>query len=344
VPRTTITDVARAAGVSKGAASKALNGHKGVSDDTRARVHEAAAALGWSPNAAARALSGARAGAVGWALLRSPKTASVDPFFVEMFSGVELELASTDLSLIVKLVFSPEQELDLYRRWAAERRVDGVMLTDIYVDDPRPDVLQELELPLVGFFPGSPAAVPTPGVPFVWADQARSVHALLDHAYGLGHRHLGWIEGDPAKVAPVLRQRLSAAWAAEHGVEITTIFTDHSPEQGAAAALELLARDRPPTFIVFDNDVMALKGLSVCLQAGMAVPDDIALASFVDSPLCAASTPALTALHHPIADQGRVMTRRLVEVLAGDGAADDSGTEVPPTVLVPRRSTGTVRR
>ena len=340
MPRTTITDVARAAGVSKGAASKALNGHKGVSDVTRARVHEAATALGWSPNAAARALSGARAGAVGWALLRSPKSASVDPFFVEMFSGVELELASTDLSLIVKLVFSPEQEIDLYRRWAAERRVDGVMLTDILVDDLRSQLLQELELPLVAFCPGAPSDIPTPGVPFVWADQSGSVDALLDHAYGLGHRRVGWIEGDAAKVAPVLRQQLSSTWAARHGVELTTIFTDHSPEQGAAAALALLGRDRPPTFIVFDNDVMALNGLSTCLQAGLSVPDDIALASFVDSPLCAASTPSLTALHHPIADQGRVMTRRLIEVLGGGAGDDDRGTEVPRTVLVPRRSTG----
>ncbi|MGI3785095.1 MAG: LacI family DNA-binding transcriptional regulator [Janthinobacterium lividum] len=347
MPRTTISDVARAAGVSKGAASKALNGHKGVSEATRARVHDAAAALGWSANAAARALSGAKAGAVGWALLRSPKSGSVDPYFVEMFSGVELELASTDLSLIVKLVSTHEQEIELYRRWAAERRVDGVMLTDIFVDDPRPQLLQELELPLVMFSTGSRGAVPDPGVPFVWADLSGSVDALLDHAWSLGHQRIGWIEGDPAKAAPGLRERLSATWAGQHDAEITTLFTDHSPEQGAAAALELLARDRPPTFIVFDNDVMALKGLSVCLQAGLSVPGDISLASFVDSPLCAASNPALTALQHPIADQGRAMTRRLIEVISTGDVTDegtDEGREVPTPTLVARQSTGRAGR
>ena len=86
--RPTISDIARLAGVSKGAVSYALNNRPGVSESTRARVLRIADELGWVPNSTARALSGQRADTVGLALSRSPRSLAVEPFFLDFLAGL----------------------------------------------------------------------------------------------------------------------------------------------------------------------------------------------------------------------------------------------------------------
>ena len=105
--RVTIADIAERAGVSKGAVSYALNGQPGVSDATRERIVAIAADL------------------------------ALEPFFMEFISGVEAELSARGVALMIQLVSDPEEECEVYRRWWAERRVDGVMLLDPRRDDPR---------------------------------------------------------------------------------------------------------------------------------------------------------------------------------------------------------------
>src|SRR5919106_5076380 len=94
VKRPTIADVARRAGVSKGAVSYALNGQPGVSEATRQRIMAIAREIGFNPNSAARALSGASAKAVGLTLCRPARILSIEPFFMELISGVEAELSA----------------------------------------------------------------------------------------------------------------------------------------------------------------------------------------------------------------------------------------------------------
>ena len=102
--RATISDIARLAGVSKGAVSYALNGRPGVSDDTRDRILAIADELGWYPNRAARALSAARADACGLLLARPAKTLALEPFFMEFIAGVESELSARSVALTIQLV------------------------------------------------------------------------------------------------------------------------------------------------------------------------------------------------------------------------------------------------
>ncbi|MEO7449156.1 MAG: LacI family DNA-binding transcriptional regulator, partial [Humibacillus sp.] len=147
--RPTISDVATAAGVSKGAVSFALNGRDGVSAETRERILEAAKSLGWRPSARARALSTSRAMAVGLVIARPPETLSADPFFSVFIAGVETVLSTRGQSLVLQVVPPTLREADAYRRLADEGRVDGVFLTDLIVDDPRPALLRELGLPAV---------------------------------------------------------------------------------------------------------------------------------------------------------------------------------------------------
>lgn len=147
--RPTIADIARRAGVSKVAVSYALNDRPGVSPTTRASIKAIAQEIGWRPNSAARALTHARADTVGLALSRPARMLGVEPFFMELISGIETELATRDCALLLQVVTDPVQELEMYRRWWGEGRVDGVFLADVRSPDPRIEGVAELGMPAV---------------------------------------------------------------------------------------------------------------------------------------------------------------------------------------------------
>ncbi|WP_449334171.1 LacI family DNA-binding transcriptional regulator [Streptomyces lateritius] len=142
--RPTMADIARRAGVSKVAVSYALNDQPGVSDATRASIKAIAQELGWRPNSAARALSGARAQAVGLVVRRPASTLGAEPFFMEFISGIESVLSDRSYALMLQMADSHEDELEVYRRWWGERRVDGVFLVDLHTDDPRAPAMEAL--------------------------------------------------------------------------------------------------------------------------------------------------------------------------------------------------------
>src|SRR5919206_1067715 len=133
--RPTIDDVAARAGVSSAAVSFAVNGRPGVGEETRRRILAAAEELGWRPSASARALTEARARAIGLLLARSVDQLEVDPFFVRFLAGVERALARSDHSLVLRVADAIEPAA--YAQLAASGRVDGFLLCDVEVDDPR---------------------------------------------------------------------------------------------------------------------------------------------------------------------------------------------------------------
>ena len=147
--RPTITDVARAAGVSKGAVSFALNGKPGVGAQTRERILAVAHDLGCTPSLRGRALSVSRALAVGLVIARTPETLGVDPFFASFITGIETVLSERGHALMLQVVSDERSEHESYRRLAASGRVDGVFLTDMRVDDLRQQLLDDLGLPTV---------------------------------------------------------------------------------------------------------------------------------------------------------------------------------------------------
>src|SRR5690349_10900461 len=197
--RPTLADIAKRAGVSKGAASFALNGRAGVSEDTRRRVLEIAEQLGWMPNNAARTLSANRSDAVGLVLARPARLLSLEPFYMELLAGIETVLAERDLALLLKVVPDPgdETEIATYRAWSTGRRVDGVIITDVRVDDPRLPVLAGLDLPAVVLGSTADVARDT-AVSTVWTDDGAMMTTALRYLVGLGHRRLARVSGPPA--------------------------------------------------------------------------------------------------------------------------------------------------
>ena len=339
--RPTIRDIAARAGVSKGAVSYALNGRRGVSEATRRRVLAIAEELGWKPNSAARALSAARAGAVGLVLARPARMLGIEPFFMQLISGLEGELSKRSVALLLQVVEDHKAEVEVYRRWWGERRIDGVVVVDLHVEDRRVPVLEELGLPAVVI--GGPEGLGR--LAGVWSDDAAALTAAVDYLAALGHRRIARVAGPPALWHTEHRTRAFRAAAGRLGLALAEVVdADYTGEEGARATRLLLSRPDRPTAIIYDNDVMAVAGVGVAGEMGLELPLDVSIVAWDDSPLCQLVHPPLTALSRDIAAYGARAAERLLQLLDGKdvGSYQDAtphlvvrGSTAPPRAVAP---------
>ena len=263
--RPTIAEIAARAGVSIGAVSYALNGRPGVSEATRRRVLEVAAEFGWHPSSAARALSDGKAGVLGLIIDRPARTLGIEAFFMQLISGIEAALSDRSIGLLLQVTDDRVSELAAYHRWWAQRSVDGVIVVDLVLDDPRVALLDELQMPAVVV--GGPDGLG--GLPGVWSDDRAAMTEVVGYLAALGHRRFGRVAG-PASLWHT-RARTEALRAATERLglpEPTTVDTDYGIDAGAAATRTLLGRRPRPTVIIYDNDVMAVAGVAVAQEWG----------------------------------------------------------------------------
>jgi DNA-binding LacI/PurR family transcriptional regulator len=318
VARITIADIARRAGVSTGAVSYALNNRPGVSDETRARVLRIATELGWAPSSAARSLSGARTETIGLVLARDPRTLGVESFYMQFLAGIETELTKRSYALLLQVVPDVGTELETYRAWQAARRVDGVVMVDPRVDDPRVALLAASgALPAVVVGDPSLAA----GLTTVWTDDASAMRESVRYLHAMGHRRIARVGGVETFGHTHIRDDAFVAETELLGVDGVIARTDYTAVQGAGVTRALLTGERRPTALIYDNDVMAVAGLGVAHEVGLRVPDDVSLIAWDDSPLCEATYPRLSALSHDVTRYGAHVARRLFERMDGAGPA-----------------------
>ena len=334
--RPTIADVARRAGVTKAAVSFALNNQPGVSAATRERILSIAEEVGFQPSIAARALSDGRAGAFGLIIDRPARLLGIEPFFMQLISGIQAELSGNRVTLLFTVAEDQDAEIAMYRTWWAQRRVDGVILLDLQFNDRRVAVLEELNIPAVLI--GPPRA--SGSLPAVWQDARGVTETAIDHLAALGHRRIGRVTGIPRYWHTKIRTDAFHEVAALAGIEATSVEADYTGEFGARATRELLGRDDPPTAILYDNDVMAVAGLGEARRLGVDVPGDLSVMAWDDSMLCELVHPALTALRRDIAGAGAEAARLLSRMVAGQVVSD---FREPPPVLLARESTAKPR-
>jgi DNA-binding LacI/PurR family transcriptional regulator len=312
--RPTIADVARHAGVSKGAVSFALNGRDGVSGQTRDRILAAADELDWRPSHRARSLSVSRAFALGLVLARAPELLGADPFYPSFIAGVESVLASAGYSLLLKVVSRTAEE-DGYRRLVGEGRVDGVFLSDLRIGDPRLKLLSELGLPAVTL---NRPDIASP-FPAVCMDDRSGIRAAVGHLVDLGHTRIAHVSGPLELVHSLSRRDAWAAAVAEAQLPAgPLVISDFTAAGGAAATAQLLGLPDPPTAIVFANDLMAIAGLGVAHQDGLRVPEDLSVTGFDGTALAGHVHPPLTTVITNPFRWGRAAARTLLRVVSRD--------------------------
>ncbi|MBL1119672.1 LacI family DNA-binding transcriptional regulator [Streptomyces sp. 110] len=327
------TDIARLAGVSVSAVSLAFNGRPGLSDATRQRILDIAEELNWRPHRAARALKGASNEAIGIVIARPAQTLGVEPFFAQFLSGLQSRLSSNGIATQLLIVEDVTAQVAVYRRWAAERRVDGLVLLDLTVDDVRPQLVADLGIPAVVL--GSHAdLMPLTGV---WVDDHAAMVSVLEYLVSLGHGRIGYVTGITSYQHTQRRLQTVDEGRATLGIDVTCVATDYSDAQGALATRRLMEAAPRCTAIIYDNDIMAAAGLGVLTEMGVQVPGEVSIVSFDDSVLMSLTHPPITALTRDTFALGELTATELLRVVADRPAP--RAVQAPTPRLIVRGST-----
>lgn len=333
--RVTITDIARQARVSTSAVSYALNDLPGVSEDTRRRIVEIADELGWRPHSAARALQSSRTGAVGLVLLGTQQpTGEMPDFLLRFLPGLQEELAAHGLLLVLHLVPGLEDANATHLQWRNEHRVDGVIVINPIVRDPRLPELERLGLPAVVVGDTRRAS----SLPAVWTDDAAATELAVDHLAGLGHRRLVRVASRSDYLHARVREREFTRATVRAGLPAGRSL--YAADHPSSIERELVEAAEPATAIVYDEPWSAMRGVAALREAGARVPVDVSVMCWDDSYPAQLANPPLTVLRRDLAGYGRLVARRLAAELAGERAGHVKGTH---TELVVRGSTGPAR-
>lgn len=296
VGRATIRDVSRLAEVSIKTVSRVINNEKYIKMETRARVEEAMARLGFQPSFAARALAGHRSHQIA-VICDNP-----NPWYMyEVLYGSRIRCQREGVRIIAQPYDrgSPtllEEVVSL----VDQVHPDGIVLTPPVCDDIR--VLTELarrKVPIVriqpGIFPEMTASVQI--------DNTQAAYEMTQHLLGLGHRRIGFVVGDRAYA--VSEQRLNgyvrALTDAGQRVQMELVQQGTFEFASGVRAAELLlgGADRP-TAIFASNDEMAAGVLATAHRLGVAVPRQLSVAGFDDAPSAQVVWPSLTSVRQPV--------------------------------------------
>jgi DNA-binding LacI/PurR family transcriptional regulator len=160
---------------------------------------------------------------------------------------------------------------------------------------------------------------------------------VVEYLAALGHRRIARVAGLAHLWHTHNRTEALADAAGRLGLgEVVTVNTDYTGEAGAQATRMLLASRPAPTVIIYDNDVMAVAGVSVAHEMGVAIPRQLSVVAWDDSPLCQLTHPQLSAVSRDIAAYGAHAAEGLMRLVEGESV---TSFEDATPVLVPRAST-----
>lgn len=309
--RPTISDVARAAGVSVATVSKAINDRDGVSPTTHAHVMKIVAELGYESSLVATSMRRGRTNVIGVLV------AEFEPFALQLLQGVSDALQDTSYDVLAYAgTVSAGDHLGWERRSLS--RLGGTLIDGAILVTPS-TTPAHATVPFVAVDPhegpDGPASVSVENI-----DGAR---AATEHLLALGHRRIAHLRGRTDLQSAHQREAgyraaLEAAGiAVDPDLVIDGGYRVASATAGARALLELAER---PTAVFAANDLTALEMIRVAAEHGLSTPDDLSVVGFDDVPEAASSTPPLTTVRQPLIEMGATAVRVLLSMLGGGDA------------------------
>lgn len=330
--RVNIRHVAHEAGVSPQTVSRVLNNRPDVASETRQRVQQVIAQLGYRPSALARGLSSQRTRTLG--LITADFS---DYFFTQVISGAEAEARQYGYRFMLGSTERNPQDEPEYIRLLTEHHVDGILFARPSTE---PDNRHLLDLLRDGV-PVVTTAYHIPGVALmvIDVDNVDGGEQATGCLLGYGHRRIAMIGGPASwKSANDRTQGYMRALAAA-GIPFDPALLaegDWSFQSGYRAAQALLARGQSFSALFAHNDQMAVGALRALREAGRRVPEDVSVVGYDDIPLAEYCDPPLTTLRQPMREVGALATRLLIQNIEDPGAVQ--GDILLKTELIQRSS------
>jgi DNA-binding LacI/PurR family transcriptional regulator len=312
----TIKDLARMAGVSVTTVSRALNGYRDISPETRKRILQLAEELNFQPSGIARSLVKKKSKTLGLIISELTRSRRGHHFLFDIIYGVNDRASELGYDVILAAT-TPDRQTEVpYMELCRRRQLDGVILLGARIHDPYLREVLEASVPC--------ALIDIPLVAetcsHITVNNRKGAMFAVRHLFGQGHRRIGMINGH--REAFVSEQRLEGYRAAllENGMpyeEEMVFFGDFDLESGRKGIRHLLSRFPDLTAVFCASDWMAIGAIQELKEMGKRVPEDVAVVGYDDIDLAQYVSPSLTTIHQPRYEFGVQAVDALVELFNG---------------------------
>src|SRR5262245_22309478 len=319
--RPTLVDIANLAGVAPMTVSRVVNDSGYVSRDMREKVERAITELNYHPNGLARSLKRQRTQVVGILL---PDIAN--PFSAELVQGIQETLLPRGYSSFISASERSVQREQAVLRALFDHRVDGIIVATRETKQGNDFLLRLVERDLRMVVVGR--TFNHPQVDRVTADHWKGAYEAVEHLISLGHQRIGFVGVSPINGAGLRRYQGYLDALRENHLPIdeklivgpaTQVGPGYSTQDdGYAGMKKLLALKKRPTAVFARNDFTAMGAICVIRDAGLSIPEDVAIVGFDNVPLAAYTSPPLTTVDQPTKEQGYEAARLLLERVEGD--------------------------
>ncbi len=331
---TTIKEIAKMVGVSRSTVSRVINNDPNVSERTRAKVQSIIDELNFQPDPVARSLIGGRTRVLGLVIPMAFSSLFTDPFFSLLAQGISSTCTANNHTLMLWLI-EPDYEKRAQNNILNNRIIDGMIVASNMIDDPLIEGLISKKMPLVVIGRHN-----SPNVSSVDTDNIHGSLMAVRHLVNLGRDNIAVVTGHMGQYSG--RDRLTGfkRGLRENNLPILEekiAFGDFSEISGYLQTKILLSRTTFNSLYVC-SDLMSFGAIRAIEEAGLKVPQDIALISFDDIPAAARFQPPLTTIRQPIHQMGAIAAQTMIDQL------ENNDTTTPrriilPTELVVREST-----
>ena len=325
-----LKDISAVCGVSVATVSKALNDHGDIADATKERIRQKAKQMGYSPNSAAKALKTSRTRNLGVLLSDDNRSGLTHDYFAAVLDSFKTTVEKNAYDLTFLNCNKSRKQRMSYLEHARYRGFDGVVIACVDFTDPEVLDLVQSDIPLVTvdyMFNDRMA---------VMSDNVKGIEDLLSYIYGMGHRRIAYIHGADSHVT---RSRVSSFFrtAEKLGLEIPDEYVSESEyrdvEGAAKATGKLLDLKKPPTCIMYPDDLSAFGGINIIRERGLGIPEDISVVGYDGIRIARYVAPFLTTLKQDTLHLGQYAAEKLIDLIEHPRKAVREITNVRGTVF-----------
>ena len=335
--RPTIKDIARIAKVSPTAVSMALNKRPRIGEKTRKKILRIAKEVNYQPNFFARSLVSKKSHTLGLII-----TNIMNPFYPELARGIEDKAMEMGYNIILCSTNYDSKLEKYYIEILRSKGVDGIIFSSVESHDPNIKPLIEGHYPFILVNRKIRSRPLDKKIDYIVLDNFSGGYMAMEHLYKLGHRRIGIVAGSLTTSTAIERTEGAKRLLNKYGLKMDPnqlMECNFSKELAYHATQKFLSMKPPPTAIFSENDYMALGVREAILDAGLKIPDHMALVGFDDIAFSALRGVEITTVSQNKYEMGALAVKTLIEKIR-DGAPSMANQIILEPELIIRNSCG----